>query len=170
MAKAGEIDDSTLLLLLGGAAVFFLVVAGGAYFVVRKSASDLLGAAGGATEAVVTTLGGAGEAVLEAPASALDAVAASGESAGQAFFGTEELGPGEYTAADMAERVEAAHEIEESRQSNSNYGSVMGVDGAWFHTKGDSCYVMQSSSAGSNTTRFFTGPHCRQARQQGLIQ
>jgi len=80
-----------------------------------------------------------------------------------------------------AERVVDAQRIESERAAEQlsiggSYGTVAAGGsawtGQWFTTPGkagDSCHVLYASSAGSNTTRYFTGAHCRQARAQGLI-
>jgi len=80
------------------------------------------------------------------------------------------------------QRVSDAQRIESIRAADllstgGAYGTVVAGDrawtGQWFTTPGkagDSCHVLYASSAGSNTTRYFTGAHCRQARAQGLIQ
>ena len=82
-----------------------------------------------------------------------------------------------------AERTTDALRIESERaatalaEPTSSYGTVSALGqaytGTWFNTPGkagDSCHVLYAHSRGSNATRYFTGPHCRQARMQGLIQ
>jgi len=81
-----------------------------------------------------------------------------------------------------AERTTDAMRIESERAAvaldlpTTNYGTVSALGtaytGLWSVTPGkagDSCHVLYASSRGSNATRYFTGPHCRQARMQGLI-
>jgi len=80
-----------------------------------------------------------------------------------------------------AERVVDYQRIESVRAADllstgGAYGTVVAgsqaYTGQWFTTPGkagDSCHVLYASPYGSNTTRYFTGAHCRQARAQGLI-
>ena len=74
-------------------------------------------------------------------------------------------------------RIESERAATEIARPQTTYGTVSALGqaytGQWFNTPGkagDSCHVLYAHSRGSNATRYFTGPHCRQARMQGLIQ
>jgi len=90
---------------------------------------------------------------------------------------TEALQTYEAERATDALRIESERAATELAQPDSSYGTVSALGqaytGMWFNTPGkagDSCHVLFATSRGSNVNRFFTGPHCRQARMQGLIQ
>jgi len=90
---------------------------------------------------------------------------------------TEALQTYEAERSTDAMRIESERAATDLALPTSSYGTVSALGqaytGRWFTTPGkagDSCHVLFATSRGSNTTRYFTGPHCRAARMQGLIQ
>ena len=90
---------------------------------------------------------------------------------------TQQLQVYEAERAQDAQRIESERAATDLALPTSSYGTVSALGqaytGRWFNTPGkagDSCHVMFATGRGSNTTRYFTGPHCRAARMQGLIQ